>query len=235
MAAVEKPHLILIPGLICTSRIWAPQLAALEDLAQITIVDHAKVDSMAALATDILSAAPDRFAVAGHSMGGYAALEIMRQKPERVERLALLSTSARLDGPDVEQRRRDFIRLARRGKYRGMSSMLLPTLVHRDRLYDRALVKIIYEMAKDTGAEGFANQQQAILSRQDSRDILPAITCPTLVLVGMDDERTPVALSEEMASAIPTAEFVTVARCGHLPTLERPSVVGEHLRAWLQD
>ena len=235
MVTAEKPHLILIPGLICTKDVWAPQVAGLGDLARITIVDHSKVDTMKALAADILAAAPERFVLAGHSMGGYAALEIMRQKPGRVEKLALLATSARLDKPDVEARRRDLIRIAGRGRFRGMSSVLLPSLVHEDRLEDRALIDTIYKMAKETGAEGFVNQQQAILSRRDSRESLGDISCPTLILVGMDDERTPLNLSEEMASTIPGAELVTLARCGHLPTLERPTAVNAAMRDWLED
>lgn len=233
--AAGKPHLILIPGLICTQDLWAPQVAELADLAQITIVDHSKVDKMVDLAADILAAAPQRFALAGHSMGGYVALEIMRQEPDRVEKLALIATSARLDTPEVAKRRQDFIMIAGRGRFRGMSSVLLPSLVHRDRLEDRALVDMIYKMARKTGRQGFVNQQQAILSRRDSRDLLPDIICPTLVLVGMDDVRTPVALSEEMAAAIPKAELVTLAHCGHLPSLERPEAVTEVMRRWLQD
>lgn len=231
--AAGKPHLILIPGLICTKDLWAPQVAGLADLARITIVDHSKADKMADLAADILGAAPQRFALAGHSMGGYVALEIMRQEPDRVEKLALIATSARLDTPDVAKRRQDFIMIAGRGKFRGMSSVLLPSLVHRDRLADRALVDMIYKMARRTGPQAFVNQQQAILSRRDSRDILNAIDCPTLILVGLDDVRTPLALHQEMAAAIPKAELVTLARCGHLPSLERPQAVTEALRRWL--
>lgn len=231
--AAGKPHLILIPGLICTKDLWAPQVAGLADLAQITIVDHSKVDKMADLAADILAAAPERFALAGHSMGGFVALEIMRQEPDRVERLALIATSARRDTPDVAKRRQDIIMIAGRGKFRVMSSVLLPSLVHRERLEDRTLVDMIYRMARDTGAEAFVNQQQALLSRRDSRDILGSIKCPTLILVGMNDVRTPLALHEEMAAAIPKAELVSLAHCGHLPTLERPTAVNEAMRRWL--
>ena len=235
MAEAKKPQLILIPGLICTQDLWAPQVAGLAELAEIIIADHSKVETMAALAADILAAAPDRFALAGHSMGGYAALEIMRQAPERVDRLALIAASARLDPPHIARRRQDFIEIAGRGRFRGMPSVLLPSLVYRERLEDRALVEMIYKMARDTGAEGFVNQQQAILSRRDSRDILGAIKCPTLILVGMNDVRTPVALHEEMAAAIAKAELVTLARCGHLPTIERPTAVNEAMRRWLEN
>ena len=235
MTAAEKPHLILIPGLICTKDLWAPQVAGLADFVQMTIVDHAKVNTMAALAEAILAGAPERFSLAGHSMGGYAALEIMRQAPERVEKLALIATSARLDSPEIEKRRQDLIKIVGRGTYRGMSSVLLPSLVHHDRLGDLALVGMIYKMARETGDEVFVSQLQAILSRRDSRDALGLIDCPTLILVGMDDERTPLAWHEEMAAAIPNSELVTLARCGHLPTLERPSAVTDALRRWLAD
>jgi pimeloyl-ACP methyl ester carboxylesterase len=235
MPVTDKPHLVLIPGLICTRDLWAPQIAGLADLARVTIVDHSKVDTMAALASQVLAAAPANFALAGHSMGGHIALEIMRQAPDRIEKLALIATSARIDPPDIVKRRQDLIKIAGRGKFRGMSSVLLPSLVHPDRLGDRALIDMIYKMARETGPEGFVNQQRAILSRRDSRDILGSIECPTLVLVGLDDVRTPVAVHEELAAAIPNAELITLARCGHLPTLERPAATTAAMQRWLED
>lgn len=229
----DKATLVLVPGLICTGELWAPQVVELADVAEVIIVDHSRTETVGELARSILEGVEGRFALAGHSMGGYAAFEILRQAPERVERLALIATCAGLDAPEVKQRRLDFINIAKRGKFRGMSPVLLRSFVHPDRLGDQALIETVYRMAHQTGAEGFINQQKTILSRPDSRPGLGDIQCPSLIICGLDDERTPPHLHEEMAEAIRDSELVTLARCGHLPTLERPTAVTQALAEWL--
>lgn len=228
-----KQPLVLVPGLLCTADLWQPQLDALGDIADISVADHTLHDSNAAVAAGILADAPDRFALAGLSMGGYISLEIMRQAPERVTRLALLDTSARADTPEQVQRRTDFIKLSEMGKFRGVTEALLPILIHETRLDDEALVATIYRMAQDIGQAGFVRQQRAIMSRSDSRGLLGGIACPTLVLCGRQDRLTPLDLHQEMAAGIPGAELVILEDCGHLSTLERPDQVNAAMRDWL--
>ncbi len=228
----DRSPLVLVPGLLCTAELWAPQIAALGDMAAITVADHTSHDSMAAIAEALLAAAPSRFALAGLSMGGYIAFEVLRRAPERVERLALLDTWARPDTAELRQRRLDFIELTKQGRFRGVSDDLLPFLIHPDRLGDRPLVETVYRMAADIGPEAFRRQQTAILNRPDSRAELSAIACPTLVLCGRQDLLTPLQMHEEMAAAIPGAELVVVEACGHLATLERPEPVNAALRKW---
>jgi pimeloyl-ACP methyl ester carboxylesterase len=229
----EKPALVLIPGLICTAELWAHQIAALREVVTITVVDHRRAQGLEQLAAQILDDQPGRFALAGHSMGGYVAFEVMRQGGDRVEKLALLATSARQDTPEMAGRRRDFIKLARRGKFRGVSPMLLKTFIHEDALDNRALRDTVYRMAHETGTEGFIRQSEIILERPDSRSGLGDIRCPTLVLCGDADERTPPALAEEQAAGIADSELMIVPRCGHLPQLERPGATTRALQAWL--
>jgi len=229
----EKIPLLLLPGLLCDRRLWAPQMASLADIAAPVVADLTRDASIEAMAQRALAAAPRRFALAGLSMGGYVAQEIMRQAPERVMRLALLDTSARADTPEQRERRLDLIALSRRGKFNGVTRRLLPQLIHPDRLGDAALVKIIAAMAEAVGAEGFRRQEAAILARRDGRSDLAAIAVPTLVLCGRDDLLTPPALAEEMAALVPNAERHMVAQCGHITTLERPSEVSNALRRWL--
>lgn len=228
-----REHLVLIPGLLCTAALWQAQLQALQDVADVTVADHTGVDSMSALAQSILAAAPARFALGGLSMGGYIALEIMRQAPERVGKLALLATNARADRPDQVQNRTDFIALARRGKFRGVTPQLLPNLIHADRLTDKVLTGTIIDMAAAVGVEAFIRQETAIMTRVDSRADLAGFSCPTLVLCGREDKPSPLELHEEMAGLIPNARLVVIERCGHLSPLERPDEVNGHLRTWL--
>ena len=189
---------------------------------------------MAGVAHDVLAAAPFAvFALAGLSMGGYIALEIMRQAPQRVSKLALLDTAAGADLPEQTQRRMEFISLAERGKFLGITDMLLPLLVHPSRLNERALTDVVKSMAKNVGKEAFVRQQRAIMSRADSRVLLGAIACPTLVLCGRQDALTPLARHEEIAAGIMGSRLEIIEDCGHLSTLERPAEVNAALRRWL--
>jgi len=229
-----KPGLVLVPGLLCDALLWKAQMAALDGQIKCWVADHTRSDTMAGVAADVLRDAPfERFAVAGLSMGGYVALEIVRQSAHRVSGLALLDTSARSDTPEQLKKREGLISLARRGRFIGVTQALLPLLLHRTRLADEKLVATVKEMARNTGKEGFIRQERAIMARLDSRPLLPTITCPTLVLCGRQDALTPLELHEEMARAIPGAGLHVIDDCGHLSTLERPAEVSAALRRWL--
>lgn len=226
--------LVLLPGLLCDAALWAPQVSALRGLADpIMIGDLTRHDSMAGMAEAVLAEAPPRFALAGLSMGGYCALEIMRRAPERVTRLALLDTSARPDTDEQRARRRGLIELAEKGEFKGVTPRLLPLLIHPDRLGDEALTATVMGMAERVGKEAFLRQQKAIMGRPDSRPDLARINCPTLVLVGRQDALTPVALHEEMAAGIPGARLVIIEDSGHLATLEKPEAINAALEDWL--
>jgi pimeloyl-ACP methyl ester carboxylesterase len=228
-----KTKLVLVPGLLCTAALWAPQIAALSDIADCTVADHTRHDTMEGIARAILAAAPERFALAGLSMGGYVAFEIVRQAPERVERLALLDTGSRADTPERTAARRDLLATAEREGVAHAQELLMPALIYPARLADKALVETILQMAADTGLEAFQRQEAAIIGRPDNRPLLPGIRCPTLVLVGEQDALTPPALAREIAAGIPGARLEVVPDCGHLSTLERPEAVNSALRAWL--
>jgi len=228
-----KTNLVLVPGLLCTRALWAPQVDALGDIAEIMIADHTRHDSMAAIARSILATAPERFALAGLSMGGYISYEIVRQAPERVTKLALLDTGSRADAPERAAARRELMAFAEREGIRKAQAQLMPVLINKARLADKPLVETIERMGADTGVEAFKRQQAAIMSRPDNRPFLPSIRCPTLVLVGREDALTPVELSQEIAAGIAGAGLEIVPDCGHLSTMERPEAVNRALRAWL--
>jgi len=231
---MKKTSLVLVPGLLCDAQLWQPQIENLTDIADIWIADHTRSDTMAGVARDILADAPfASFALAGLSMGGYIALEIMRQTPQRVTRLGLLDTSARAELPQQTQRRMDLIALAGRGEFSEVTEILLPLLMHPSRLEQAALANVVRSMANSIGKEAFVRQQKAIMSRSDSLGLFPAIDCPTLVLCGRQDALTPLARHQEIAAGIKGARLEVIEDCGHLSTLERPAEVNAALRRWL--
>jgi pimeloyl-ACP methyl ester carboxylesterase len=220
---------VLVPGLTCSARLYADQIPALWQYGPVVVADHRRDDSMAGIARRILADAPPRFMLAGLSMGGYIAFEIMRQAPERVAKLALLDTGARADTPEQTERRKPAIALAEAGRYAEILDLVYPIYVYRDRRNDEALKAIVRSMAQETGVEAYLRQQKAIIGRPDSRPGLAAITCPTLVLVGEGDEATPPELAREIAAGIRGARLVIVPNSGHLSTLERPQAVTKAL------
>ena len=230
---VQRTPLVLVPGLLCTRALWEAQLTGLADIAQMTVADHTRHDTMTGIVESILAAAPHRFALAGLSMGGYIAFEVMRLAPERVTRLALLDTGSRADTPERSAMRRELIAAAERDGTRTVQERLLPVLIHKERLTDKPLVEAVLKMGHDTGVDAFRRQQMALIGRYDSRPMLGSITCPTLVLIGREDALTPLELSQEMAAGIPKAKLEIVSDCGHLSTMERPQQVNNVLRSWL--
>ncbi|MBI3447064.1 MAG: alpha/beta fold hydrolase [Magnetospirillum sp.] len=225
--------LVLLPGLLNDGRLWAHQSQALGGRLPVSVGDLTEDESLAGMALRVLESAPPRFALAGLSMGGYVAMEIMRRAPERVERLALLDTTARPDLPEQTQRRRDAIDLARAGGFDKIMPTMLPLLLHPDHLADSGLTALAKDMARAVGVEGFVRQQTAIMARPDSRPFLSAIACPTLVLCGADDGLTPPDRHEEIAALIPGAQRVVIEHCGHLSALEQPEAVSAALAIWL--
>jgi pimeloyl-ACP methyl ester carboxylesterase len=232
---VNKTPLVLLPGLLCDRELWRRQIETLGDVASPWVADLALDDSMAAMARRVLAAAPPSFALAGLSMGGYCALEIMRQDPARVTRLALLDTGARADSPEQTARRHGLIELAEKGEFHGVTPRLLPLFLHPDRLKDAELTGRVTAMAHRVGKEAFLRQQKAIMGRIDSRPHLARIGCPTLLLCGRQDQLTPPALHQEMASLIPGALLDVIEDCGHLSAMERPDAVDAALRIWLTE
>lgn len=232
--AASGPPLILLPGLLCDGALWQHQSQALADIAQVSVADLTSQETIGAMASQVLAEAPEQFALAGLSMGGYVALEIIRQAPERVARLALVDTNARADSPQQSADRWALIGLARSGEFKGVTRRLLPLLVHRERVNDEPLANAIFAMAERVGRDAFIRQQRAIMGRPDSRRDLGLIHCPTVVLCGRQDLLTPLAMATEMAEKIPRAVLVAIEECGHLAALEQPQAVSAVLRYWLQ-
>ena len=226
--------LVLVPGLSCTAALYAPQWVELSAGRLVLVADHARDDSLAGIAERLLAAAPPRFALCGLSMGGYIAFEVLRRAPERVTRLALLDTSAKPATPQTNEPRAQMIALAQKGAYDNVTTLLWQRLVAPARLTDEPLRLVVRGMAEAIGPEGFVRQQTAIMGRPDSRPLLRGFDKPTLILVGEEDEITPVEEARDMAAlAGGTAELAIIPDCGHLATLEAPEPVTTALRRWL--
>jgi pimeloyl-ACP methyl ester carboxylesterase len=226
--------ILLVPGLLSSPRIFAPVLPALWRFGPVTVANHVRDDNMGAIARRILAEAPPRFALAGHSMGGYIAFEIMRQAPDRVAKLALINTQARSDTPEATERRRGMMARARAGQYHAMLDEFFPGLVHPSRHGDASLRQLIHDMGEDVTVDGFIRQQTAIMARSDSRPSLAWIKCPTLVLTGDEDNTIPNSLSKEMADGIHGAKLVILQDCGHMPQPEQPEATTAALVEWLR-
>src|SRR5258706_4823455 len=162
-----KQPLVLLPGLLCDAALWEPQLSDLADVADFFVADLTEQQTMKDMAATVLRDSPwKEFALAGLSMGGYVAQEIVRQAPQRVKKLALLDTRSRAELPEETERRRALMSLAQRGRsFTPLTTRMLPLLLHESRVKDAQLVKVIREMAERTGIEAYIRQQNAIIGR----------------------------------------------------------------------
>jgi pimeloyl-ACP methyl ester carboxylesterase len=224
----DRLPLLLLPGLVNDERVWRAVATRLGNVADVRVVGLDSADTMAGLAADVLADAPPRFALAGLSMGGYCALEIVRQAPDRVAALGLVDTSARPDTPESRANREKQIERSR-SDYAGLVSELVGKWVHPTRVNDADVGQVARDMALQSGAAMFARQQRAIMSRADSRPALASIRCPTVVIAGQDDALMPPEIHEELAHGIPGAELHSLVTCGHLAPLERPAEVADAL------
>jgi pimeloyl-ACP methyl ester carboxylesterase len=231
--------LLLLPGLLCDADVWADQVHALGSAVPCVVPRYHELGSIPAMARRVLQHAPPRFSLAGHSMGGRVALEVVRSAPERVAQLALLDTGyqARPAGPAGEQEARQRQHLVEVARKQGMHPMGVEWargMVHPARLEDEALMSRILAMVERQTPEAHSAQIQALLDRPDASDLLPRIGCPTLVACGREDAWSPVARHEAMAALIPGCTLRVFAQCGHMATLEQPAAVTAALRDWLQ-
>ncbi len=229
---MSKTSVVMLPGLIEDADVYAHQIAGLAEVADCIVADLTRSETIEGLAHDVLAQAPEKFALVAHSMGGYVALDIMRQAPQRVSALALLNTNARPDSPEASENRRRLMALAERD-YEAVIATLLPKQVTAKGLADGAIAATITQMAQAVGREAFVRQQKAIMGRVDSRPRLAEIRSSTLVVAAREDAIMPLDLLEELAQGIPGARLVVVEESGHAATLEQPEAVTKALHEWL--
>lgn len=232
-----KESLIFLPGLLCDRAVWRQQMGVLGDIADCACMEWSEENSLPAMAETTLRQAPERFSVAGHSMGGRVALEIYRLAPQRVARIALLNTGyqglAPDNGKEEANGRYALLDVARQQGMKEMARKWVVPMVHPDRLNDTALVDEVIEMFSRKTPEIFAAQIRALLGRADRSAVLDQIHCPALLLSGREDTWSPPSRHAEMAARIPGSRLEVIPDCGHMSPLERPAEVAEALRGWL--
>jgi pimeloyl-ACP methyl ester carboxylesterase len=224
--------------LICDQTVWQRQIDALSDVADCTCADYGSLDSLPAMAEAALGNAPERFSVAGHSMGGRVALEVYRLAPDRVARIALLNTgylplAAGAAGEEEARKRGELVALAKSQGMRAMLRQWLPPMIDSRRHDDTVLVNSIIEMMSRKTPEIFAAQVKALLARPDASAVLEQIQCPTLLLTGREDGWSGPAQHKAMSGKIAGSQLVIVPDCGHMSMMERPAEVSAALRAWI--
>lgn len=235
---MARDTVLFLPGLLCDRAVWEAQISALSGRYDCLVADYGAADSLAAMAQRVLAMAPERFVLAGHSMGGRVALEVMRSAPERVTRLSLLDTG--YQGRPVGQageaeaaRRHHLLDIAHSSGMRAMGREWVQGMVSPERLGDAALIECILEMIERKTPAIFAAQIRALLSRPCAESVLRATRCPTLILCGRLDAWSPLARHEEMARIVQGSRLMVIEGSGHMVTLERPQQVNEALRSWL--
>jgi len=231
----QNLRLELLPGLLCDHAVWE-HLSSQYNGSQ--IADYGHLDSIEAMATYVLETAPAEFALAGHSMGGRVALEVVRQAPERVKQLILLDSGylPRVEGDAGEQERAGrmaLLEIARTKGMRAVGEKWVQGMVHPGRLQDQPLIESILQMIERKTPEIFAAQINALLNRPDATPVLQSLTCPTLLMCGREDSWSPLARHQDMQMLAPASELIAIKNSGHMSTMEQPQAVTAAIQGWL--
>ncbi len=235
---MSKPELAFLPGLLCDQEVWQCQMDALSDVAACTCADWGSLDSIVAMAESFLATAPERFALAGHSMGGRVAFQVYRMAPQRVTRIALLNTGADARpagaaGDEEERKRMVLVNVAKTEGMRAMAKLWLPPMVKPGQMADAAFVNAVSAMVERKTPEIFEAQVRALLGRPDANPVLKQILCPALLLSGREDGFSPPARHADMAAVIPGSKLAIIPDSGHMSPMEQPEAVAQALREWL--
>lgn len=221
-------HLLLLSGLLSDKRLWKHQASHLGDLGEVQIFSLAK-DSAKKMVDAILAKAPETFALVGHSMGGWIALEIMRVAPSRVSHLILLNTTARADSDEKRQKRLEMIEAAKGGNFEKIARQITEKFV-----YNKTVKEAVLKMFLEVGSDLFVRQQTAMLVRDECFSILPKITCPTLVIHASKDQNFSLKEHEELSTQIKAAKLSIIENAGHMSPMEEPKAITDLLKLWLK-
>lgn len=235
-----RAPVVLLPGLVCDATVWNHARNAFGAGADVSIAEYGTLDSLGAMAEKVLSEAPARFALAGHSMGGRVALEMLRRAPQRIAGIALLDTGVAALAPGEAGARettgrQELLQIAHQRGMAQMAARWVQGMIWGPRLRETMLVASVIDMFARSSAVIFAAQIRALLARPDASELLPGIRCPALVLCGEQDSWAPADRHREMAANIPGSQLVLVPECGHMCTLERPDAVTHALLDWYSE
>ena len=237
MIKPSKPLLVLIPGVMNNDMLWQHQIVAFAEEWQIWVPETHHYPTIREASTAIMEQACHKteapFALAGLSMGGYIAIDMVRIAPSYISHLALMNTTMRSDDALQKKARRAFIKQSYIPGFKGVTPRLLPHIIDKSLLEVSAVTEVVYAMASSFSGSDFRMQQKAILSREDQRAFAASIRCPTLIISGEHDKVTPPILQEEMHDLVPDSSWKVIEHCGHLSALERPSIVNAQMSEWL--
>lgn len=224
----SKPTLLLLCGLLSDEAVWVYQLEHLKEIAHVKILHFFEEDTSEKMVKTILTNAPAEFAIAGHSMGGWLALEVMRVAAKRITKLCLLNTTARDDSKEKCLRRKEMIQLVKEGQFQNLAEKITELFVYKPQIK-----KDVLDMLIRVGKEAFIHQQQAMIIREECMSILPKISCPTLVIHAQQDKNFSLEEHKEMTKKIPNAKLAIVEDSGHMSPMEQPQATTALLRFWM--
>jgi pimeloyl-ACP methyl ester carboxylesterase len=233
-----KPRLILLPGMLCDRVYYESQLLDLQRVAKVSVAEYPNTSTISEMAQLVLRTAPERFAVAGHSMGGRVAQELTAIAPERVIGLGLFGTDYRGFGSEEERsaeevRRLGWLELIDRQGFHHFAQQWAPRLVAPGRQTQHRLISRIVQMAERLGRTALDAHCRAGLSRVDYTSLLPRIETPTLVMTGSEDIVRPPELHRDIAKRIPNARLAIIEGAGHMMSMEDPEAVTAQMLPWL--
>lgn len=225
--------LVLLPGMMCDARLYQPQVEHFSPQRDVIVVDFGTANTITDMAARVLQQAPEQFALAGLSMGGIVAMEVMRLAPERITRLALLDTNPRAEVPEVQAARQPQMDAAKAGKLEQVMREQMIARYFACNTDASQLTEDAVSMALDLGVDVFIAQSQALAARPDQQDTLAKVKVPTLILMGAEDQLCPQDRHDRMAELIPHATYTVIPDAGHIPCLEQPQLTNQALHSWL--
>ena len=235
---MSRPALVLAPGMLSDDAVWAPQAEAFAGEFEVIVARYGAARTLTAMAEALLDQAPERFALAAHSLGGRVAMEAVRLAPERIAGLCLISADPlpKPAGEAGEAETRGRQGLLALGRAQGMTALadrFTPVILHPDSLAQPELKAAVHDMVASQDIEAFARQVEAGEGRPDHAEVLRGLTVPALLICGAEDSFGRAPLQPGMAALLPHAPMLMIDRCGHLPTLEHPDAVTGAMRDWL--
>ena len=237
---MNQTPFVLAPGLMCDHTVWEPLVDHLPRLQSRIVIDYQQANTLVHMAQTLLEQAPDQFLLAGHSMGGRVALEVLRMAPHRVLGVVLMDTGylpkvSGSVGEEEVRKRLALLQIAQEKGVRAMAQEWVKGMVHPDRLTDQTLISNILDMFERKSADIFARQLLALIHRPDATPVLRTLTMPTLMLCGAQDAWSPPSQHIEMQQWAPHAQLAVVENAGHMATMEKPQAVAQAMSAWLSE